>query len=72
MRRCDRSLHSNFFFYGSVSYWLSMLDNNELDQAFGNIAGAGITVVRTWGFNDVSQKPSVGTFFQVHTSPKNA
>jgi len=55
---------SNFFFYGSVSYWLSMLDNNELDQAFGNIAGAGITVVRTWAFNDVSQKPSVGTFFQ--------
>jgi len=56
---------STFFFYGSVSYWLNMLDDNELDAAFANIAGAGIHVVRTRAFNDVSQKPAAGTYFQI-------
>jgi mannan endo-1,4-beta-mannosidase len=42
-----------------------MLDDDELDAAFSNIQGAGIKVVRTWAFNDVSQKPAAGTYFQV-------
>jgi mannan endo-1,4-beta-mannosidase len=42
-----------------------MLDDAELDAAFSKIKDAGIRVVRTWAFNDVSQKPATGTYFQV-------
>jgi len=55
---------STYFFYASGSYWFNMLNDDELDQAFSNIAAAGIRAVRTWAFNDVSQTPSVGVFFQ--------
>jgi hypothetical protein len=59
--RFDRS----FYFYGSVVYWLNMLDDAELDTTFSRIRDLGITVVRTWAFNDVSQKPAAGNYFQV-------
>jgi len=57
---------SPFFFYGSGSFWVNMLDeDSELDATFSNIAGAGIKVVRAWAFNDVSAKPAAGVYFQI-------
>ena len=42
-----------------------MLNDNDLNTTFRLIANAGFNVVRTWAFNDVCQKPAVGTYFQV-------
>jgi len=42
--------------YGENSYWvgLSGYSTTQMNQAFSNIATAGGTTVRTWGFNDVN------------------
>lgn len=42
-----------------------MLSDTDMDTVFHDIATAGLSVVRTWAFNDVSEKPSSGTYFQV-------
>ena len=42
-----------------------MTTDEDLDRTFHDIATAGFQVVRTWAFNDVSQKPPSGTYFQV-------
>jgi mannan endo-1,4-beta-mannosidase len=47
-----------------------MLDDDELDSTFSNIAGAGIRVVRTWAFNDVSMQPPSGNYFQVRLAAR--
>ncbi|KDQ53311.1 glycoside hydrolase family 5 protein [Jaapia argillacea MUCL 33604] len=54
-----------FRHYGTNAYWLNMVTDEDLDFTFLSIAGAGYTVVRTWAFNDVSQKPASGTYFQI-------
>jgi len=52
-------------FYGTNAYWLQMLSDNDLDNTMHEIATKGFTVVRTWAFNDVAQKPESGTYFQI-------
>ncbi|KAL1696278.1 glycoside hydrolase family 5 protein [Schizophyllum commune] len=41
---------------GSNSYWVGLngYSTDAMDQAFKDIAGAGATTVRTWGFNEVT------------------
>lgn len=50
-------------------FWLSTLEDDELDTAFANVASTGVKVVRTWAFDDVARKPSSGNYFQVCSSP---
>ncbi|KDQ53355.1 glycoside hydrolase family 5 protein [Jaapia argillacea MUCL 33604] len=57
-------LDTRTFRHGTNAYWLNMVTDEDLDFTFLNIAGTGYTVVRTWAFNDVSQKPVSGTDFQ--------
>ncbi|KAF8320827.1 endo-beta-mannanase [Clavulina sp. PMI_390] len=38
---------------------------NDITQAFSDIAAAGYTTVRTWGFNDVTSADETGTYYQV-------
>jgi mannan endo-1,4-beta-mannosidase len=42
-----------------------MTSDEDMDRTFHDIATAGLSVVRTWAFNDVSQKPPAGTYFQI-------
>jgi mannan endo-1,4-beta-mannosidase len=42
-----------------------MTTDEDMERTFHDIATAGLQVVRTWAFNDVSQKPASGTYFQV-------
>ncbi|KAL6310450.1 endo-beta-mannanase [Sparassis latifolia] len=53
---------------GANSYWVGLmgLTTAEMDQAFSDIADAGATTVRTWGFNDVTT-PS-GDYYQLWTN----
>jgi hypothetical protein len=46
-----------------------MLSDDELDSAFMSMSAAGFRVVRTWAFNDVTQVPSSGAYFQVRNLP---
>jgi len=39
--------------------------DEDIDHALGNISQAGVTVVRTWAFNDVHTIPVNGTWFQL-------
>ncbi|KAF5391442.1 hypothetical protein D9757_001897 [Collybiopsis confluens] len=57
---------SEFNFIGTNAYWLASL-NSEQDiiDTLANISRAGITVVRTWAFNDVTEIPENGTWFQL-------
>jgi mannan endo-1,4-beta-mannosidase len=58
------TLNGNTFFpVGTNAYWLAQISNADIDQAFSDIAAAGFTTVRTWGFNDVTS-PS-GTYYQL-------
>ncbi|KAF8951905.1 CEL4b mannanase [Flammula alnicola] len=55
---------SKFTVVGENSYWVGLmgLSTANMNQAFADIAAAGSTVVRTWGFNEVTS-PS-GTYYQ--------
>jgi len=54
-------------FVGTNAYWLSVLNSvDDIDATLGNISSQGISVVRTWGFNDVQAIPEDGTtWFQL-------
>ena len=64
--------YSPYVFYGTNAYWIHMLSDTDMDTTFHDIATAGLSVVRTWAFNDVAEKPSSGTYFQVHIYVRNA
>ncbi|KAF5373898.1 hypothetical protein D9758_000572 [Tetrapyrgos nigripes] len=57
---------SEFRWIGTNAYWLPTL-NTEQDiiDTLSNMSAAGITVVRTWAFNDVEAIPVNGTWFQL-------
>ncbi|KAJ6547556.1 glycoside hydrolase superfamily [Mycena capillaripes] len=58
--------NSDFKFIGTNAYWLPALNSDEdIDSVLGNISQSNITVVRTWAFNDVSEIPENGTWFQL-------
>ncbi|KIM83525.1 glycoside hydrolase family 5 protein [Piloderma croceum F 1598] len=52
-------------FYGTNAYWVQMLTDEDIETTFHDIATADYRVVRTWAFNDVANKPSSGTYFQI-------
>jgi mannan endo-1,4-beta-mannosidase len=54
-----------FNFYGTNAYWVQMTTDEDMETTFHDIATAGMQVVRVWAFNDVSQKPASGTYFQI-------
>jgi len=53
-----------FTVVGENSYWVGLMgySTTDMNKAFADIAGAGSTVVRTWGFNEVTS-PS-GDYYQ--------
>ncbi|KAJ7452419.1 glycoside hydrolase family 5 protein [Mycena galericulata] len=58
--------NSQFKFVGTNAYWLAALNTDQdIDSVLSNISHSNITVVRTWGFNDVSTIPENGTWFQL-------
>lgn len=50
----------------SNSYWVGLgeLSDADMSKAFADVAGAGGTVVRTWGFNEVVGTPTWGEYYQ--------
>ncbi|TFK29928.1 glycoside hydrolase family 5 protein [Coprinopsis marcescibilis] len=53
-------------FVGTNAYWLHTLNtDDDIDYTLGNISRAGIKVVRTWAFNDVTSIPEDGVWFQL-------
>jgi mannan endo-1,4-beta-mannosidase len=55
-----------FKFVGTNAYWLPFLNSDaDINKTFADMASIGITVVRTWAFNDVTEVPDHGFFFQV-------
>ncbi|KZP11991.1 glycoside hydrolase family 5 protein [Athelia psychrophila] len=57
---------SVFKFIGTNAYWLPTLTNDQdLADTFSNMSAIGIKVVRTWAFNDVTEIPVNGTWFQL-------
>lgn len=55
---------SPFTVVGSNSYWVGLqgLSTADIDQSFADIAATGATVVRTWGFNEVTS--ANGIYYQ--------
>jgi len=57
---------SEFRFIGTNAYWLPFLNSDEdISNTLANMSASGITVVRTWGFNDVTSIPTNGTWLQL-------
>ncbi|KAJ3845044.1 glycoside hydrolase family 5 protein [Lentinula raphanica] len=57
---------SEFPFIGTNAYWLQALnEEQDIINTFSNISALGIRVVRTWAFNDVTEIPETGTWFQL-------
>ncbi|KZP23068.1 glycoside hydrolase family 5 protein [Athelia psychrophila] len=57
---------SVFKFIGTNAYWLPTLtEDKDIENTFTSMAAAGIKVVRTWAFNDVTQIPTSGIWFQL-------
>ncbi|TID24510.1 glycoside hydrolase family protein [Venturia nashicola] len=58
------------YWAGTNGYWIPFLMKNaDIDLTFDHIAAAGLKIVRTWGFNDVTTIPSKGTpWFQSFVS----
>ncbi|KIJ27867.1 glycoside hydrolase family 5 protein [Sphaerobolus stellatus SS14] len=53
---------------GTNAYWLAQNTNADIDTAFADIAAAGLTTVRTWGFNDVTAVQNYGAYYQLWTN----
>ncbi|KAJ7597118.1 glycoside hydrolase [Mycena floridula] len=64
-----------FSFVGANSYWLPLLTSDEdVEATFKTMAGAGVKVLRTWGFNAITGSELPGalesglTYYQVWNS----
>ncbi|KAK3323996.1 glycoside hydrolase superfamily [Cercophora scortea] len=55
------------YFAGTNSYWIGFLTNNkDVDTVLDHISASGLKILRVWGFNDVTSKPSSNTvWFQL-------
>jgi mannan endo-1,4-beta-mannosidase len=52
------------YFAGTNSYWIGFLTNNaDVDLVMTQLAGAGLNVLRVWGFNDITSATS-GVWYQ--------
>jgi mannan endo-1,4-beta-mannosidase len=57
------------YFAGTNAYWLPYTEKDaDIDQVFRHIKDSGMTVIRTWGFNDVNAIPG-GSKLPVSTAP---
>lgn len=57
---------SEFKFIGTNAYWLPYLNSvDDINSTLANMSAAGIRVVRTWAFNDVTAIPVNGTWLQL-------
>ncbi|CAE6414897.1 unnamed protein product [Rhizoctonia solani] len=55
---------STFTVVGSNAYWMAQLSSTaDITSSFADLSAAGVTTLRTWGFNDVTS-PS-GTYYQL-------
>ncbi|KAA1477226.1 CEL4a mannanase [Dentipellis sp. KUC8613] len=61
---------NDFIVAGTNAYWLAQESNADIDQAFSDIAAAGLTTVRTWGFNDVTTAQNYGAYYQLWQNGK--
>ncbi|KAF5318796.1 hypothetical protein D9619_010785 [Psilocybe cf. subviscida] len=61
---------SKFVPVGSNSYWVGLMgySSTDINKAFADIASGGATVVRTWGFNEVTS-PN-GIYYQSWSGSK--
>ncbi|EPE02395.1 glycoside hydrolase family 5 protein [Ophiostoma piceae UAMH 11346] len=49
---------------GTNAYWLPFLTNNaDVDLVMDHVAKSGLKILRVWGFNDVTTKPSDSTVY---------
>ncbi|KAK4098350.1 glycoside hydrolase family 5 protein [Parathielavia hyrcaniae] len=57
------------YFAGTNSYWISFLtDNRNVDTVMDHSSSSGLTILRVWGFNDVTTRPGSGTvWLQINT-----
>ena len=50
------------YFAGTNSYWIGFLTNNrDVDTVLDHLHTSGLKILRVWGFNDVTTKPTDGT-----------
>lgn len=57
------------YFAGTNCYWCGFLtEDADVDSVFSHMATAGFKVIRVWGFNDVTTKPSSGTVYYQYLS----
>lgn len=58
------------YFAGTNSYWIGFLSNpRDVDTVLDHISTSGLKILRVWGFNDVTARPSQGTaWFQLLSS----
>ncbi|CAE6381678.1 unnamed protein product [Rhizoctonia solani] len=55
---------STFTVVGSNAYWMAQLSSTaDITSAFADLSAAGVTTLRTWGFNDVTS--AGGTYYQL-------
>jgi mannan endo-1,4-beta-mannosidase len=55
-----------FTFIGTNAYWLPYLNSeDDICSTLANMSKSGITVVRTWAFNDVTEIPDSGFWLQL-------
>ncbi|KAF9078684.1 glycoside hydrolase family 5 protein [Rhodocollybia butyracea] len=56
-----------FSVVGANSYWVGLMeyDTTDMNQAFADIAATGATVVRTWGFHEVTTTTDFGAYYQI-------
>ncbi|KAL5521363.1 hypothetical protein ACEPAG_9289 [Sanghuangporus baumii] len=55
----------DFIAAGTNAYWLAQESDADIDTALSDIENAGLTVVRTWGFNDVTSPQNYGAYYQL-------
>lgn len=52
------------YFAGTNAYWTAFLTNNsDVDLVMQHLSESGLTILRVWGFNDVTSTPSSGTVY---------
>ncbi|KAF8504040.1 glycoside hydrolase family 5 protein [Hysterangium stoloniferum] len=54
-----------FNYVAANAYWLTQLNDVDINATVASIAAKNISVVRTWAFNDVTKIPDNGTWFQL-------
>lgn len=50
---------------GANAYWLAQNSDADIDKGFSDLKAAGLTTVRTWGFNDRTSPQDWGAYYQL-------